>query len=198
MPAQIGAGVITGTSCSVGGSSFEQSIVGCDPTPYQCGGPTALTPVDTSIGDPGTGGGDTQTGVQCLIHAAGPGLSQGQDVLDTDDYVASLGPIQIKAGSSNPLIGAGSPVTTNGLITTSSSIVTIPIFDPASTSLGNVRVIGFLQAFIKYADAVSGPPSQSQVHVVILNVSGCGNVSGSPGPIKGGGVSSVPVRLIHQ
>jgi hypothetical protein len=136
--------------------------------------------------------------VQCLIHASGPDLGQGQDTIDTSAYPSE--PIQIKAGSANPLIGAGSPVATNSLMTTSSSIVTIPVFDQQLVTSGSdVLVIGFLQVFIEYVheDAVN---NKTEVHLAVLNVSGCGNTLAPPptGPILGGGVSPVPVRLIHQ
>jgi len=69
----------------------------------------------------------------------------------------------------------------------------MPIFDDsvAIPSSGQVTVVGFLQAFISDA-AGSGT-----ISATILNVVGCGD-SPTGTPISGGGITPIPVRLIHN
>ncbi len=61
-------------------------------------------------------------------------------------------PFQIWAGLNNPLVTAGI-VNNDDLITSSNSIVTLPIYDPgpAEFTLNNqpVTIVGYLQAFIQ-------------------------------------------------
>jgi len=174
-------------SCK-GASDFEQSIECCDFNRYSCGAPLPTT-VDTTGGPIPTSADltisgtnshqDAHYGVQCLIH------EPGQDTLDTTNFLSNSGPMQITAGS-GPLSGK--------LVTTSSSIATLPIFDTASlnTATGQVTVVGFLQVFI------SGVTGNGTITATILNVVGCGNSPGTATPISGGGVSPIPVRLIHN
>jgi hypothetical protein len=83
----------------------------------------------------------------------------------------------------------------NDLVTTSDSLVTIPVYDGAGTPGATVNIIGFLQVFIDQAFPGGGGPKAGQFHVTVVNVSGCGS-SASGTPISGG--SAVPVRLIQQ
>ena len=90
-------------------------------------------------------------------------------------------------------------MSTNDLVTTSDSLVTIPVYDqtaapPVPSSAIGVNVIGFLQVFI--VDAFQGGgPKAGQFDVVVVNVSGCGNAAtGTPVMAS----SAVPVRLIQQ
>jgi hypothetical protein len=94
---------------------------------------------------------------------------------------------------------AGTVLSTNDLVTTSDSLVTIPVYDQTGppdrpTSGVGVNVIGFLQVFI--VDAFQGGgPNAGQFDVIVVNVSGCGNAaSGTPVMAS----SAVPVRLIQQ
>jgi hypothetical protein len=107
--------------------------------------------------------------------------------------------LQIQVGTSHPL--AGTVLSTSDLVTTSDSLVTIPVYDqtvvpnvPGPTSAAAVNVIGFLQVFI--VDAFQGGgPKAGQFDVIVVNVSGCGNAaSGTPVMAS----SAVPVRLIQQ
>jgi hypothetical protein len=124
--------------------------------------------------NPGGAGGDTFTAAQCLIHQAA-----GQDVLDT-----SVFPYQIGAG-------AGNPVVTSGTITSSNSIVTLPIYDnaplPTGISQPPVNIVGFLQVFITNVN------SDGSLAMTVLNVAGCGDAASSPAV---SGTSPVPIRLI--
>jgi hypothetical protein len=110
----------------------------------------------------------------------------GQDVLDPSHF-----PFQIDAG-------AGNPALTSGVITSSSSIVTVPIYDdkqgtaspvPFTVDQPQVTIVGFLQVFINNVDTTSG-----NINVTVLNVSGCGNNASSS--LSAPGTSPVPIRLI--
>jgi Flp pilus assembly protein TadG len=171
-------------SCSVAGSAYEQAIAGCDQsTVYQCGVNSAVSANPNRVDlteNPGLFTGDSSNGVQCLIHES---LGSGQDTLDNSSF-----PFQIQAGSNNPL-GLG----TGQVITSSSSIASLPIYDDTIpiTANGNVTIVGFLQVFIKTVD-----PS-GNIDVVVMNVVGCGNGTPPAGnPVTG--TSPVPVRLIQK
>jgi Flp pilus assembly protein TadG len=159
-----------------GGSYFEQSVECCDFNSYSCGGTTWNASIDlTILGN--TFRQDTHQGLQCLTNMP------SQDLLDTSNF--PTGPMTISARS-GPQSGK--------LVSTSSSIVTLPIFNEKTvdTLNGNVTVIGFLQAF------VSDVNGSGDIQMTILNVVGCGNnPSGTP-PVSGGGVTPIPVRLIHN
>jgi hypothetical protein len=173
-------------ACSDVSSNYAQAIAGCDQsTKYQCGLQKANN-VDLSS-NPGPN--DTPNGGQCLIHQ-GNGTS-GQDTLNNGAVspVASY-PFQIKAGSNNPLIGGGA--SGGDVITSSTSIVSLPIYDSdAVTSfpnpVNNVTIIGFLQVFINSVD------NFGNVSVTVMNVAGCGNAATGTALT---GTSPVPVRLI--
>jgi Flp pilus assembly protein TadG len=191
-PAQLPAATNACPSCAGGGTNFERDIECCNPTPISCG-TTATLPavnqlsVDTTVFPDGNGG-PAQTGVGCLNRQL-PGGS-GQDTLNSTPPLAY--PLEIRAGQNHPLNGAG--ITTGDPIATSDSLVTIPVYDGASTPGATVNIVGFLQVFI---DDVfqGGGPKAGIFHVTVINVSGCGtNASGTP--VSAGG-SPVPVRLIQ-
>jgi hypothetical protein len=162
-------------SCA-GVSNYEQSIECCDFTPYSCGGAAANATVDTAMAGNNQRQ-DTHQGVQCLINGG------AQDTLNATNF--PTGPMEITAGS-GPHTGQ--------LVTTSRSVVTIPIFDTASLdpATGQVTVVGFLQAFIGDANG------NGDIDITVLNVVGCGNNPGSTPPVSGGGATPIPVRLIHN
>ena len=89
-------------------------------------------------------------------------------------------------------------------VTTSSSIVTIPIIEktPAGgfpPSGGNVTIVGYMQAFINQVHGGGNPHHQGDIDITVLNIAGCGSASTNLGvtPVIGGsGTSPVPVRLI--
>jgi Flp pilus assembly protein TadG len=167
-------------ACSLAAdSNYAQAIAGCDQnTVYQCG-VTGGNVVDLSE-NPRSG--DSAHGAQCLIHQATPGLStvSGQDTMEDASY-----PFQITAGDNNPLKISGN------VITSSNSVVTVPIYDGAallnSTGTSNVTIVGFMQVFINSVDATG------DVSVTVLNISGCSSTAASS-PVHGS--SPVPVRLI--
>jgi hypothetical protein len=159
------------------GSDYQNAIAGCDQsTVYACGIIGGGAQADLTF-NPGKGSGDTATATQCLIHQSG-----GQDVLDTTVF-----PFRIQAGLGNAVI-------TNALITSSNSIVTVPIYDdtqgPFTVDQPPVTIVGFLQVFINGLDTSSG-----NVNVTVLNVAGCSNTATASTPTVPG-TSPVPIRLI--
>jgi hypothetical protein len=176
LPAAISSTSTAVPGCSVGGA-YEQAIAGCDQTTvYACG-----TPLGASIDlteNPGGNKGDTLQGVQCLI-----------DWPQQDSLNQTTFPYQILAGPGNPLVKVSTPAISSGAaITASNSIVTIPIYDGGPITSNDITVVGFLQAFI---DGVN--PGSGDVHVFVLNLSGCSSSTSSPAVP---GTSPVPVRLI--
>ena len=166
------------------GSNYQQAIAGCDQTTvYACGTPlgsyadlTGENPVN-----PTAATGDTATGAACLTNAPA-----GADTLAPLTY-----PFQITMGAGNPLSTQG----VTGLISTSNSIATIPIYDynPAapvawSPPQQQVTILGFLQVFINFVD-----PTTGDMNVTVMNVAGCSNAATAQ-PVAG--TSPVPVRLI--
>ena len=192
LPGRVGTPVTALPSCS-GGDPYEDAIEGCDaPTNYQCGVPNANA-VDLTKHNPGVN--SITSAIECLIHqtdATNITTSSGQDYLSQTPLGAPASyPFQIFAGSGNPLGAtfAGTP------ITSSSSIVSIPIYDqiakPAvpTNAVSTMTFIGFLQVFVNAVD-VNGNRS-----LTVLNVSGCGNGTNPTGnPVTG--TSPVPIRLI--
>ncbi len=192
LPGQVGTSVTALPSCS-SGDPYEDAIEGCDsPANYQCGVPNANA-VDLTKHNPGVN--SNTNAVECLIHqtdATNLTTSSGQDYLSQTPLGSpSSYPFEILAGSSNPLGAtfAGTP------ITSSNSIVSIPIYDQiatptiASNAVTNLTFIGFLQVFINAVDA------NGNRLMTVLNVSGCGNGTNPTGnPVSGS--SPVPVRLI--
>jgi hypothetical protein len=150
--------------------------------------------VDINL-EPGDMVGPTGQGVRCLIHQ-GPGGSGGQDILDP-----TASPYTITGGSDNPI-----PAFQNQLITSSDSIVTVPLYDghalcPGGSCGFTITIVGFMQMFVKGVK-----PPQNTVEAYILNVTGCGlgggggascGAGGGGGTIGGGG-TPFPVRLIRQ
>ena len=186
LPALIQETAIAIPSCA-NGSAYQADIGGCDhSTVYACGTVDGGAQVDLSF-NPGKSNGDTSTATQCLIHQ-----QVGQDVLDP-----SVFPFQIKAGAGNPItLVAG--LTSGTTISSSSSIVTVPIYDdtqvpvqfPTNVNQAPVTIVGFLQVFINDVD-INGNPN-----VTVLNVAGCSNTAtGSTPQISGS--SPVPMRLIN-
>jgi hypothetical protein len=187
-------------ACSAGTSDFEKSIQCCDGNAFdfqQCGVSNTAAMWDATL-NPGGGNGPTQNGLQCLIHTVTVGPPNGatqQDTLDPSNFLTNTGPMQIFPGSfsqSRYNISANTPVAT------SDSITTVPLFDNSTFNPSNsqVKIVGFLQLFVNYVGP-GGGLSPGDVNAYILNVSGCGSTAGSA-VASGGGVSAIPVRLIHN
>ena len=164
-------------------NDYSKAVAGCDQTTvYACGVSGGNTVELTE--DPGLPRNDSVNGAACLINAGGDLLGQGQDVL------ASY-PFQIEAGSNSALVAAG--ISSGSQITSSPSIVSLPIYDNSvtinPTGTTPVTVIGFLQVFINSVNSRNG-----NINVTVMNIAGCGN--GSTSPPVALGTSPVPVRLI--
>ncbi|MGC1448680.1 MAG: pilus assembly protein TadG-related protein [Candidatus Sulfotelmatobacter sp.] len=155
-------------------SVYQTAVGGCDQTtPYECGVSTAAgsqARADLTINPKN----DTFAAAQCLLR------QPGQDSIDTTVF-----PYQIKAGANNPVINTGA-------VTSSRSIVTVPIYDGAALSAVNyppVTIVGFLQVFVNQANG------DGSLSVTVLNVAGCSNAATNP-PVPASGTSPVPIRLI--
>jgi hypothetical protein len=129
-------------------------------------------------------------GAACLLTGAGgsgptPG---GNDILDPINFQTSGGvdPMQIRSGTA-PHSGL--------VVTTSGQIVTLPIIG-TNVAGPTVNVVGFMQAFVQSTS--NAGPQPGAITLYVLNISGCGtNINTGATPVSGGGVSAVPVRLIH-
>ncbi len=171
-------------SCS-NSDGYEEAIDGCDQgTQYNCGASLgANIDLDVPVVSPTIFGGETSTAIQCLS-----GVNGTQDTIHPGNITTPIYPYQIWAGLANPLAKAGI-VNNDDLVTTSNSIITLPIYD-STVSLGNnhqaVTIVGFLQVFVSGFDLPGDP------QVTVLNVSGCGN--SATGGVTG--TSPVPIRLI--
>jgi Putative Flp pilus-assembly TadE/G-like len=185
------------SSCA-GSTDYEQSIGCCDGSVddvLQCGDSAAIS---AQVKQPFNPTALTESAMQCAIHASGPGPGNGQDGLNTTNFLASGDPMQIQAGTYNQ---SQLGVAANAPITTSDSVMTLPIYDdcvgggcvPTPPALPAVNIVGFLQVFVNSTN----PPAGGDLDVTILNVIGCGSNPPSAVPaISGGGISPIPVRLI--
>lgn len=176
------AGAITPPAVAVAPScnndDFQNAIAGCDETVYQCGTVNGANANLTT--NPGA---DVSAAAQCLTN-----IPTGQDTLITTNGY----PYQIQAGSGNPIVPA------NQLITSSNSIMTIPIYDddnggttpqPLTGTNPTITIIGFLQVFVN-----SVPDNKGTLNVTVLNVAGCGDSASTT--MSAPGSSPVPIRLI--
>jgi Putative Flp pilus-assembly TadE/G-like len=180
-------------SCAQVGSDNYHDNVACSSTfQFSCGQTVGAGGVTIAGGS----GILTDQATQCLIHATGQGLGFGQDVLTPS--AGNTPPVTIAGGDNNPnpaLQGVTS-------ISRSDSVVTVPIYhSPANVNLcpggactGTGTIVGFLQLAI--TQNVAGAPN-GQIEGVIMNVAGCNPGAGGTA-VSGGGVSPIPVRLIHQ
>jgi Flp pilus assembly protein TadG len=172
-------------SC-VGATDYEQSIECCDFNTYSCSTALASAQVDMTVSHGQLRNG-TNNGVQCLIN------QPSQDTLDPTSLPG------FTAGTEPPRITATSGPQSGNLVTTSRSIANLPIINADNANpippSGQVKVIGFLQLFV---DSVQVVGNQTTLTTHVLNVVGCGNSPSGPVSVSGGGMSPIPVRLIHQ
>jgi Flp pilus assembly protein TadG len=193
VPALVGGSATAVPSCATG-SDFQEAIGGCDQsTVYACGIVGGGAQADLTF-NPGKQNGDTATATECLIHQAAAGDFSQQDSLDT---TSPNFPFVIHPGANNPLITSG-VLTFSDRITSSNSIVAIPIYDdtqgtpnpvPFTVDQPAVTIVGFLQVFI------NGVEAGGNLNVTVLNVAGCSNTATDTTPTVSG-TSPVPVRLI--
>ena len=165
------------SGCAGTGDTYQQNIQCCNAEAYTCGGNTYQANITTS-----PDANDTSNGVQCMIHGHDPGSGS--------DNIVNLNspPFQFIAGSNNPVVSVrGNPVTT------SSSLITVPLFNGTITDPNAVQVIGFLHLFIRSVDS----PTLGSIQATVVNVVGCSSQAPSRNPVQGGGISPVPVRLVQ-
>jgi hypothetical protein len=192
-----------GSCVQVGSNDYLDNIACASTFQFSCGQTVGAGQTVTVQ----TGGGlgpRTNEGTQCLIHTNNQGLSLQQDqLLPTGGAPNGTAPITITGGNDNPnpaLQGA-----TN--ISRSDSIVTVPIYHAAGNPnlcpggcTQTATIVGFLQLGITQNvqnGAAPAPGTNGKIEGVIMNVAGC-NTGAGGAPVSGGGVSAIPVRLIHQ
>lgn len=191
-------------SCAqVGSDDYLDNIACSSAYPFSCGqmvGAGQAVTVQTTVG----AGVRTDQGTQCLIHTTNKGPSLDQDqLLPTGGAPNGSAPVTISGGNNNPnplLQGVTS-------ISRSDSIVTVPIYHQAAGPnlcpggcTQTATIVGFLQLGITQNVPNGNPPgaaANGKVEGVIMNVAGCNSGAGG-NPVSGGGVSPIPVRLIHQ
>ena len=169
-------------------TDFAKSVAGCDGVAFDaphCGTGQAAVWANVNNADS-----SVTSGLQCLLHSS----AGAADKLDPNAFRSGNGLLISPGTFSQTRYGVAS--TDN--ILTSDSIITVPIFDQTQTKFppGNpqVTVVGFLTLFVK---TISGN-NPGQFSATILNVTGCGPNPSSAPPVSGGGVSAIPVRLIHN
>ena len=213
VPPEIGSTNNIYPSCAAAGlDAYAQSVAGCDSTVYSCGGGAPNSRWQQNGENPNDGTStsdqhsDTAQGAECLMGLPPPG--QLGPTLGQDSLQYPLGwPL------SPPTITINSGAQNGSMVSTSRSIITVPIIDSTQTLNNNfpVTVIGFLQAFVNYVGYPGGaaPANYGDVNITVMNVVGCSQttngsppVSGSNAtcgagtPCPGGGNSTIPVRLI--
>lgn len=180
-PSQYGEISFTGANNS--GNVYRNEIGSCAPE-------AALACGDTVFTNNGQATGPTVQGTNGLIN--GP---NGQDLIDT----SSPPPFNITAGTGNTFYPPGTP-----WISTSNSIVTVPVYDSLGLCPGNScgstqTVVGFMQLFIQNVS-----PGSADVNAVILNVVACPPAGGPGGggssgpPVGSSSPSLVPIRLVRN
>ena len=187
--------------CGQGNTDFEKSVECCDGTAFnfqQCGAPGNLATWDQTV-NPGGPNQPAQNGLQCVIHTTntGSGNISQQDFLNAGNFNAGTGPLQISPGTFNQ---SRYNVPGNSLVDTSDSIITVPLFHPPSQPMPNqVTIVGFLQIFVSFVGPRAGIGNpQEDINGYLVNIIGCGTTAAPGAPVSGGGVSPIPVRLIHN
>jgi hypothetical protein len=189
-------------STSNSAALYRENIECCSTNQIACG-ETSVQPIGGNMVGP------TGQGVQCLIHESNNGSGQDCISIDTSPTCAGVTtslalPFTMYAGANNPY-GA----VEGSQITTSDSLITIPLYDGSQLCPGNssspncpssiaVDVVGFMQMFIQSV----GGQNQS-VWAYVLNISGCGagaattGTGGTPPAVPVYTGQPIPVRLIH-
>jgi hypothetical protein len=155
-------------STCTGTTDYEQSIECSDVTTsykvLSCGGGAANARWDNNV-NPGGLTGPSALGAECLIHATTHGNNKGQDKLDPTPWPDN--PMQITAESGLQI---------GNLVTTSTSIVTIPIIDTPPSGIPatgrNVTIDGYMQAFINEVHGGGTPNYRGDIQVTVLNIAG--------------------------
>ncbi len=186
LPGAVAASSQAVPSCAAKGTNYEMAVAGCDQTTaYQCGVQSSISGNPNMVDlteNPSGASGDTALGLSCSLTTVNyPTIPiVGQDQLRTVSY-----PFVAIAGDANPLGISGTP------ITSSNSIVSLPIYDqtvaPITSVTTPITIVGFLQVFVEQVN------TDGSLTVIVMNVAGCGNAATNP-PVFGS--SPVPIRLI--
>jgi hypothetical protein len=161
-------------------------IAGCTTAVWACG--SILNTVQ------GAKVGQIRPAVNALIHATGSGPGNGQDTIAMNPD----GSWTITGGTNNP-----NPALVGKTVRNSDSLVTLPIYDGHFVNPGiqQITIIGYMQMFIEWEDQ-QAQAGDIPITVRILNVTGCGNRTGTCGnsssTVQGGGGSLIPVRLVRN
>lgn len=165
---------------------YRENIECCSTNQITCGQQT-VSPISGNMVGP------TSSGVDCLIHEGNQ--NTGQDTISLDSSYSP--PFQIYAGANNPYYSSGTA------ITTSDSLVTLPLYDGQSLcpggscpSTNTVTVVGFIQLFLKGEYAPQGTVDAYVVNVAVCNTASSGTTPVTiPGQTNG---TPIPIRLIHN
>lgn len=178
-------------SCGQVGSDDYHDNIACSSTfQFSCG---QVVGAGQAVTVGGGSGPHTNEGTRCLIHASNQGLNMGQDTLQPN---GTNPPITITGGDNNPnplLQGV-----TN--ISRSDSVVTVPIYHKGGSPdlcPGGCNQTGTIVGFLQLGVTQNAAGGNGRVEGVIVNVAGCNTGAGGTA-VSGGGVSPIPVRLIHQ
>ncbi len=172
-------------------TDYERSIECADVNAYvapSCGGGAPNATWDNSVNPVGLNG-PSASGAECLTHASSAGANRGQDLLDPSPWPTNPMKITSQSGPQN-----------GNFVTTSNSVVTIPIIDPSSVpriwwpSHGGGFHAGVHQPW-STTEALG--TTAGDINVIVMNIAGCSATANSANPVVGGaGTSPIPVRLI--
>jgi len=190
-PAPVSCPSSSAVSCNQIGTGppglFYHDNIACRGTAhFSCGQPIGPgRPIQVDTRSLGSLHPRTDAGTECLIHANGSDLTQGQDT-----FTATGPPVTIGGGSNNP----NSLMRLASSISRSDSVVTVPVFNcpagPTCNGTVDLQIAGFLQV------GIQSVPTPGDISAVVLNIAGCD--PSNPGvSISGAGTSPVPVRLIR-
>jgi hypothetical protein len=182
---------------------FQQDLECCNSTTLQCGTVT-VGPLPTVDLSDYPGGTNTllQNGGQCLVHETSTSLYDTAcwaNPNDQDCLNWSVTPFAFEPGNMNPFLNT-SPggVGVGSVITTSDSVITVPVYDQTQQmTMSNgtqITIIGFLQVFIEAVGNGQSGQTVGTIRTRILNAVGCG-ASATGTPVFGPG-PAIPVRLI--
>jgi len=170
---------------------YREFIECCSTGNIGCGSTTVYPASGNQVGPTGQG-------VQCLIHQGNGG--SGQDTISFQNQTDPTIPYTMYAGANNPYTQPAGTI-----ITTSDSLVTLPLYDGENLCPGNScpasvseDIQGMLQLFVIDVGA-----AHNTVYAYVLTISGCGGSDengggGTPTPVPSSTGSPIPVRLIHN